>query len=93
MSVKLPVAIVTGASTGLGRSISIKLAQNGYKIILVSRSIKNLKHTHKIIQNNKNVSKIEIADIKSEKSLKQLFHRIKNHEIKLYLMGSILIKH
>ena len=32
------VAIVTGAGTGIGREISVQLAEAGYRIVLVSRS-------------------------------------------------------
>ena len=32
------IAIVTGASTGLGQSISLKLALKGYNVVLASRN-------------------------------------------------------
>ena len=33
-------AIVTGASTGLGKHISIKLSENNFNLILISRNNK-----------------------------------------------------
>ncbi|MHB8089520.1 MAG: SDR family oxidoreductase [Anaerolineaceae bacterium] len=37
------VAIVTGASEGIGKSISLTLLENGYKVVLVSRNNMKLK--------------------------------------------------
>ena len=36
---KMKTAIVTGASRGIGRAISEKLAQNGYRVVGISRNI------------------------------------------------------
>ena len=33
-----PIAIITGASSGIGKSISIELAKNNFKVILISRN-------------------------------------------------------
>tara|TARA_Y100000814_G_scaffold275708_1_gene235329 strand:- start:97 stop:258 length:162 start_codon:yes stop_codon:yes gene_type:complete len=49
MSQNYKIAIVTGASTGLGRSISIKLALEGYEIILASRNEEKLNEVHDVI--------------------------------------------
>ena len=40
--IKNPVAVITGAGRGIGRSISIGLAQDGYKTVLISRTKKEL---------------------------------------------------
>lgn len=39
------VAVVTGAGTGIGREISVQLAEAGYRIVLVSRSQAHLETT------------------------------------------------
>ncbi len=39
---KIPIAIITGASRGIGESVAIGLAQDGYKTILISRSERKL---------------------------------------------------
>ena len=43
LGIKNKVAIVTGASTGIGFSIAQSLASSGVKVLLVSRNIKKLK--------------------------------------------------
>jgi len=43
MIVKDKVALITGASSGIGRAIAIKLSEEGCKIVLASRNIQKLK--------------------------------------------------
>ena len=70
------IAIVTGASTGLGKSISIQLALNGYEIVLTSRNKKKLKNVHRTIIDNNGHSKVIVADISNEDDIKKLYSSI-----------------
>ena len=45
-NLKNKVILITGASKGIGKSISTKLAQNGAKVVLLSRNIEELKKVH-----------------------------------------------
>ena len=45
------IAVVTGAGDGLGKQISLDLAQNGAKVILVSRTEEKLKKLKEEIEN------------------------------------------
>ena len=45
-----PIAIITGASTGIGQSLSIKLSDK-YFIYLVSRNKEKLQKTAELIKN------------------------------------------
>ncbi len=44
------IALVTGASSGIGRDISIELAKKGYDIILVARNVERLNDTKDFIE-------------------------------------------
>jgi len=41
------VAIITASSTGIGKAIAIRLAQEGVKVIISSRNIDNINQTVK----------------------------------------------
>ena len=76
------IAIVTGASTGLGQSISIKLAQKGYEIVLASRNKQKLNHLKNLISENGGVAKVIIADVSKEDDVKNLYSKINFQYIK-----------
>ena len=70
------IAIVTGASTGLGKSISIKLALHGFKIILASRNEKKLNDVHKVISGSGGESQVIVTDVSNEKDIKNLYSKV-----------------
>ena len=45
-----PIAIVTGASTGIGKHVSIKLASKNFHVILIARNEQRLTLVKKYIQ-------------------------------------------
>lgn len=50
LNLKEKVAIVTGAGSGIGKSIAIELAKNGAKVVVVNRSEQNALNTVKEIE-------------------------------------------
>lgn len=72
------IALITGASSGIGRDIAIELSQRGYKLILVSRDIQKLKELKSII---KTESEIVIMDLTIEENCKKLFEKYKDIDI------------
>ncbi len=47
------VAIITGASRGIGQAIALKFAQNGAKVVLSATSLENLKETETLLKASK----------------------------------------
>jgi len=46
----MKIAIITGASTGIGKAVAFKLAENGYRVLLVARTSKKLNQIMKDIE-------------------------------------------
>ena len=72
-----PIAIITGASTGIGQSLSIKLSDK-YFIYLVSRNKEKLQKTAELIKDNNNQCKMIVADVSRSKSIDLIYSQIKN---------------
>ena len=70
------IAVVTGASTGLGQSISIKLALKKYKVVLASRDQKKLNYVQKEINKKGGKSQVVVTDISKEDDIKKLYSQI-----------------
>ena len=66
------IAIITGASTGIGKYISIKLANNNFHVKLIARNEKKLKAIEKDIKANGKECSIICSDISCESSIKKI---------------------
>ncbi len=71
-------ALVTGASSGIGREIAKYLDSLGYEIILVSRDKEKLEE---VASNLKNKSKIIVMDLCRIEDIKSLYVLVKNDDI------------
>jgi len=63
------VALVTGASQGLGRSIAIELARNGARVVCVARNTDKLKETVAIIEADGGAAVALACDVKDRQSV------------------------
>lgn len=84
MSISKKTAIVTGASSGIGKHVSIKLAQNNFNVILIARSKEKLQCLKKIINDEGNDCSIIVADISDNLSVEKIYsklEKIKNIEV------------
>jgi len=70
-------AIVTGASKGIGKAISLNLAKNGCDLFLISRTEQDLKKVKdEILQNYKVNVSYHILDITNFESVQEIFETI-----------------
>ena len=74
-------ALITGASSGIGRDIARTLSQKGYDLVLVARDEKRLKEVKKELE--KNNAKVEIIsmDLSIEENCKELHRMVENVDI------------
>jgi len=71
--------LITGASSGIGRSMAYVFANKGYDLILVARSKKKLLEVKKDI-NNVNVE-IEVCDLSNVDECIRLYNKFKNIDV------------
>ncbi len=77
MELKGKTALVTGASRGIGKEVSIELAKAECNLIIVGRDVNNLGDTKSEIEKTGGVCKVICADFTSEDSVKSLLAEIK----------------
>ena len=71
-------ALVTGASSGIGRDIAINLSNRGYDLVLVSRDKNKLLETSKLCKTNTIIEALDISDVDN---CKKLFNKYKDIDI------------
>ena len=78
-------ALVTGASSGIGRDIAIYLGELGYDLILVSRDINRLKETASMVK-----TEVEIypCDLTGRDNCFKLFDEYKDRDIDVLVNAS-----
>ena len=85
---KNKVALVTGAGKGIGRACAIALAQAGAKVILISRTPKDLKEVSKKIKKTKGTSLSFICDVTNDVKFKTILKKIPKLDILVNNAGS-----
>ncbi|MDD3521093.1 MAG: SDR family NAD(P)-dependent oxidoreductase, partial [Actinomycetota bacterium] len=86
MELKAKIALVTGASRGIGKNISMGLAKEGATVILAARNEKNLKKVSKEINDSGGNSIIFPTDLSYENNIKDLFKYVKTEKGKLDIL-------
>ena len=71
-------ALVTGASSGIGRDIAIELSKRGYELILVARNKELLEEVQKEV---KTKSTIIVLDLSNKENCIKLYDKIKKEDI------------
>ena len=75
MRFKDKIVVVTGSGKGIGRANAIDFAREGAKIVLVSRTLKDLEEVSLIINKIGSDSLIVRADVSREEDVKEIFEK------------------
>lgn len=73
-------AVVTGASSGIGRDIAIELSDRGYDLVLVARRGDRLEELKTVLKTN---AEIVIMDLSNIGNCYSLFDRCKNKDVEI----------
>lgn len=71
-------ALVTGASSGIGKDIAKVLSELGYELILVARDEKKLKEVQNELKTN---SQVIVMDLSIKQNCIDLYNAVKNENI------------
>ena len=72
------IAIITGAGSGIGRSVAVTLAQNGYAVVLVGRRKEQLEATAQEASHDPSQTLVMPADITDPSSVREIFAKTKD---------------
>ena len=80
------VAMVTGASRGIGRGIATGLANEGAKLVLAARDAKELKGTEAMVVAQGSEALVVPTDVTSEEEITRLFAKTMEHFSRLDIL-------
>ncbi|HBG81572.1 TPA: hypothetical protein DDW69_01900 [candidate division CPR2 bacterium] len=89
MKLKDKYAIVTGASTGIGRAIAVQFAKEGAFVALVARREDRLSETKRMIEENGGKAKVFITDLSNIESVNKMIGEIKSDTIRIDILANI----
>ena len=75
-------ALITGASSGIGRDMARVLSNIGYDLILVARNIEKLEELKKELKTNIQIICLDLSDVEN---CKNLYNQVKNQDIDILI--------
>jgi NAD(P)-dependent dehydrogenase (short-subunit alcohol dehydrogenase family) len=82
-------ALITGASTGIGKAVALELAKNGFTVYLVARRKDKLEETKRLVDGNGGNAKVFTADLSSIETVNQLIVQVKEEIDNIDLLANI----
>jgi short-subunit dehydrogenase len=84
MQTKKPIALITGASSGIGHSLCEEFAKDGYDLILTARSVEKMQNQGDALQKRYGIHVTVIgADLESLTGAEELHAQIKESGVVL----------
>src|SRR3989344_1399214 len=82
-------AIITAASTGIGRETAIAFAREGAEVLLVARTEDKLQETKKLIENQGGKAEIYIVDLSDISSINKFITEVKKDHKTINILCNI----
>lgn len=83
-----PWALVTGASSGLGRKVAIQLGQKGLNVILHGRNTTALQQVAALIEQGGNETAILTGDLSEDTAVNKVLHQARDKKVGLLVAAA-----
>ena len=78
---KKRTALVTGASSGIGKSIATRLAADGFEVILVSRTASSLEKVLEEIKAAGGTGRVMVCDVSNQKAVNAMMEQVESLDV------------
>lgn len=89
MKLKNKFAIVTEASTGIGRAIAVEFGKEGAFVALVARTKNRLEKTKELVENAGGKAKVFVVDLSDIKSINEFIRRLKKETKRVDILVNV----
>ncbi|MGI9072360.1 MAG: SDR family NAD(P)-dependent oxidoreductase [Bryobacteraceae bacterium] len=80
------IALISGASKGLGRAMALALSEAGATVALVSRDVEKLQNVRQEIESSGGKAKVFVADVAGEENVRGLESEVSNQLGKVQIL-------